>query len=144
MEPKESKQKSDMFKEIDMDTKVKASSNGYYYVCTIPPHKFGEVRKDRSKKYIYLHRALLEKKLGRYLKPNEQADHIDGNKENNSEENVQLKILGDHQREHCNERGNHFWEKSKENKPGHKKKNRGKKASATMIQNVLRNYFSGS
>jgi hypothetical protein len=124
-----------MFDKIDMDTKVKASGNGYWYVCTIPEHPFGEKRDDRKKKYIYLHRAILEKKLGRYLTHNEQADHIDGDKDNNSSDNVRLKTLGEHQKEHA-ENGNHFWTKS----PRNKKRRKG--ASTSMVRNVLKKFFS--
>jgi hypothetical protein len=104
-----------LFDKIDENSKVRASGNGYWYCCTIPPHPFGEIRKDRQKKYIYLHRAILEKKLGRYLLPEEQADHIDGDHNNNDPDNIQLKELGIHQKEHV-DRGNHFWTKSPMNK----------------------------
>jgi len=103
--------------EIDKNSIIKATKGGYYYCCTIPPHKYGEVRGDRNKKYIYLHRALLEQKLNRYLKPEEQSDHKDGNKEHNVPSNLELKTLGEHQKSHS-ERGNHFWKKSPRNKPG--------------------------
>jgi hypothetical protein len=105
--------------EIDKDSIVKATKGGYYYCCTIPPHKFGETRSDRKKKYIYLHRALLEQKLGRYLLSHEQADHKDGNKEHNYPSNLVLLERGPHQKSHA-ERGNHFWKKSPRNKPGRK------------------------
>lgn len=123
-----------LFEKIDPDSIVKSGSNGYWYCCTVnPEHPFGEKRKDRNKRYVYLHRAVLEKKLGRYLKPNEQADHKDGNKDNNEPENVQLKILGDHQQDHALNRGNHFWTKSPRNK---------KRASTSSILSVLKNYFN--
>jgi len=105
--------------EIDKDSIVKATKGGYYYCTTTPEHPYGEKRKDRKKKYIYLHRARLEQKLGRYLKPEEQADHKDGNKENNSPSNLVLLDRGPHQKSHA-ERGNHFWKKSPRNKPGRK------------------------
>lgn len=107
--------------EIDEDSIVKATKEGYYYCCTIPPHKFGEVREDRKKRYIYLHRARLEQKIGRYLKPHEQADHVDGDKSNNEPSNLVLKVHGEHQRDHANN-GNSFWKKSPLNKPGVKRK----------------------
>ena len=103
--------------EIDKDSIVRGTKGGYFYCTTTPPHPFGEKRKDRKKKYIYLHRALLEQKLNRYLKPEEQSDHKDGNKEHNIPSNLELKTLGDHQKSHS-ERGNHFWKKSPRNKPG--------------------------
>ena len=129
-----------MFDKIDWDSKVKASSNGYYYVCTIPPHKYGEKRDDRDKKYIYLHRALLELKLGRYLTKGEQADHKDGDKTNNTAGNVCLKELGEHQKEHTTGSGGHkrnkFWEKSPRTKKHHKK------ASDQSVFRVLSLYFN--
>ena len=105
--------------EIDKDSIVKATKGGYYYCTTIPEHPYGEKRKDRNKKYIYYHRALLEQKLGRYLKSEEQADHKDGNKEHNTASNLVLLDRGPHQKSHA-ERGNHFWKKSPRNKPGRK------------------------
>ena len=107
--------------EIDKDSIVKATKGGYYYCTTTPEHKFGEIRKDRKKRYIYLHRARLEQKIGRYLKRHEQADHKDGNKENNSPSNLVLKVHGEHQRDHANN-GNSFWKTSPLNKPGVKRK----------------------
>ncbi len=115
------------------DTKVKAGSNGYYYVCTNPPHPYGEVRGDRKKKYIYLHRALLEQKLGRYLETHEQAHHMDDDKENNVPSNLELKELGEHQKEHAHK--TKFWKAS----PMNKSRKKIKKAS---ILNVIRQYLA--
>ena len=131
----EHKESSEIFDKINMDDIVKASKNGYKYVTTTPPHRYGERRNDRDKRYIYLHRALLEKKLGRYLKPGEQADHKDGNKNNNDPSNIVLKDLGEHQHDHS--KTNHFWTKSPENKPKRKKK-RKKKASEMAASVVLK------
>jgi len=124
-----------IFDEINYDDVVKATKDGYLYTTTNPPHPFGEVRKDRKKKYIYLHRAVKEKELGRYLTPEEQVDHKDKDKTNNSPSNLVLILKGDHQKDHVT-RGNHFWKKS----PRNKKKS--KKASMEMIQRVLLRHFS--
>lgn len=110
---------TDLFK-INPDSVVKANGLGYYYCTTTPPHPKGETRGDRKKKYVYLHRAVMEQKLGRYLKPDEQVDHKDGNKANNSPKNLELIKRGPHQKEHTL-RGNHFWKKSPRNKPRKKK-----------------------
>jgi hypothetical protein len=118
--------------EIDKDSIVKATKGGYYYCTTTPPHPYGEKRDDRKKKYIYYHRALLEQKLGRYLKSEEQADHKDGNKEHNTSSNLVLLVRGPHQKSHA-ERGNHFWKKSPRNKPGRK-----------GARNVLAKFIEGS
>ena len=109
--------------EIDKDSIVKATKEGYYYCTTTPDHPRGEKRKDRQKRYVYLHRARLEQKLGRFLKPHEQADHKDGNKANNDPSNLVLKVHGEHQRDHANN-GNNFWKTSPLNKPGVKRKAR--------------------
>jgi len=122
--------------EIDPDSIVKATKGGYYYCTTTPEHPYGEKRKDRKKKYIYLHRARMEQQLGRYLKPHEQVDHKDGDKTHNDPSNLVLKERGPHQRDHA-ENGNHFWEKSPKNKP--KKKNASLLRTA---QSVLLRYLS--
>jgi len=123
-----------MFDKINYDDVVKATKEGYLYVTTTPPHKFGEVRNDRKKRYVYLHRAVKEKELGRYLTPDEQVDHKDKNKRNNDPSNLELVIQGEHQKDHV-ARGNHFWKKSPRNKP------QKKKASTEMVQRVLFNYI---
>jgi len=101
---------------IDQDSIVKSGEQGYLYCTTEPPHPHGEKRGDRDKRYVYLHRAVMENTLGRYLKPEEEVDHIDGNKTNNDPSNLKLRMRGEHQREHA-ENGNDFWKTSPRNKP---------------------------
>jgi hypothetical protein len=125
-----------MFEKINYDDVVKATKDGYQYVTTTPPHPYGEQRKDRKKKYVYLHRAVKEKELGRYLTPEEQVDHKDKDKTNNAPSNLELVVKGEHQKDHVS-RGNHFWKKSPRNKP-----KRSKKASMEMVQRVLFNYLN--
>lgn len=120
--------------EIDKDSVVKGTGEGYYYCRTIPEHPYGEKRKDRKRKYIYYHRALMENHIGRYLKPEEQVDHKDGDKSNNVISNLVIIKRGPHQKDHV-QRGNHFWKNSPRNKP------RKKKASE-LIRTVLERYFS--
>ncbi len=115
---------------------VKGTGNGYLYCVTDPIHPNAEVRKDRKKRYIYLHRVVMENSLGRLIKPEEQVDHKDGNKANNAPSNLILRELGPHQKSHA-ERGNHFWKKSPRNKPGRKAMNvisRYREASGWFIE----------
>lgn len=45
-------------------------------------------------------RILMEKKLGRKLLPNEDVHHIDGNPLNNSLDNLEIILHGEHQKNH--------------------------------------------
>jgi len=101
---------------IDQDSIVKSGEQGYQYCVTDPVHPKGEKRGDRDKKYVYLHRAVMENELGRYLEDGEEVDHKDGDVTNNDPSNLRLRNVGEHQREHANN-GNSFWEKSPMNKP---------------------------
>ena len=122
--------------EIDPDSIVKATRGGYLYCTTTPPHPYGECRRDRNKKYVYLQRAIMERELGRYLEPGEQVDHKDGDKTNNEPSNLVLTKRGPHQKDHADNRGNHFWKKSPMNKP------RKKKASSGAVLRVVQKYLS--
>jgi len=95
---------------------VKSGEQGYLYCETDPPHPQAEERGDRKRKYVYLHRAVLENELGRYLKDGEEVDHKDGDVTNNDPSNLVLRHLGEHQREHALN-GNEFWKTSPRNKP---------------------------
>lgn len=57
-------------------------SNGYVEIVVIG-HPATNVRG-----YVYEHRVVAEKKLGRYLRSDEVVHHIDGNKTNNAPENL--------------------------------------------------------
>ena len=127
--------KEELFEKINWDDVVKAGKSGYLYVTTTPEHPFGEKRKDRKKRYVYLHRAVMEKHLGRYLKPEEQVDHKDGNKKNNDISNLELKMRGEHQRDHANN-GNTFWKSSPRTK-----KNWGRKKKTASAQRALLTFF---
>lgn len=70
------------------------------YIC-----KDGRVRvyctDDNGRHHIRSYsRILMEEKLGRPLEPYEDVHHIDGNPLNNSINNLEIKLHGEHQREH--------------------------------------------
>ncbi len=56
---------------------------------------------DKAKgKYVPAQKLVLEKKLGRKLKPDEISHHKDHNKKNNSPSNLEVMKRGDHNKEH--------------------------------------------
>ena len=70
-------------------------SNGYYVVY-IPEHPY-----DFGRVYVYEHRRIIEKQLGRYLTSSEIVHHKDGNKLNNSVDNLELcSSIAEHKVEH--------------------------------------------
>lgn len=67
-----------------------------YRVCrTEPPHP-----KAGPSGYYYHHRVVLENKLGRLLLDDEDCHHIDGDKSNDSPENLQAISHSDHMKLH--------------------------------------------
>ena len=53
-----------------------------------------------TKQVVSYPRYLIEQTLGRKLKDNEQVHHKDGNPLNNNIDNLEIRLLGEHQREH--------------------------------------------
>jgi len=66
----------------------------YIYVYS-PNHPFA-VKSKGGKGYIMKHRLIMEKHLGRYLKPDEVVHHIDGDIENNKIKNLELTTNSKH------------------------------------------------
>lgn len=62
----------------------KVKSDRYIRIY-MPEHPF--CRKD---KYVYEHRLVMENFLGRYLDPQEEIHHLDGDKHNNAISNLML------------------------------------------------------
>lgn len=65
----------------------RVSRNGYVYIY-VKNHPYAV--KYGATRYVKEHRLVMEKHIGRYLKPTEVVHHIDGNKENNNLSNLAL------------------------------------------------------
>lgn len=57
-----------------------------------------------SRGYVREHRLVMSEKIGRVLRKDEEVHHIDGNKLNNSPENLQLMTKAEHTALHVKER----------------------------------------
>jgi len=68
--------------------------NGYIYVLK-KEHPFSN-----NNGYIFEHRLVMEKKLGRYLKPEEIIHHINGVRKDNRIKNLELTNKRDHNLKH--------------------------------------------
>lgn len=59
------------------------NAEGYICVRTPPNHPC-------RRRYMPLHRLVMEQKIGKFLLPGQVVNHIDGNRQNNEPENLQL------------------------------------------------------
>lgn len=73
--------------------------NGGYVLAYVPKHP-----KAHTDGYVMLHTVLMERFLGRYLKPNEVVHHINHNRQDNRLENLKLMDKKEHMRMHMTER----------------------------------------
>jgi hypothetical protein len=71
------------------------AANGYVLIRVGKGHPLSDVRG-----YAYEHRVVAEQKIGRALAKGEHVHHIDGNKQNNAPENLEVLTHVDHRVEH--------------------------------------------
>ena len=79
--------------------------DGYVYISYAGVNKHPNHRSDGLGYHIYL----MTKKLGRPLKRGECVHHIDGNKLNNSIENLKLMTISEHSKEHSKTNVSNFY-----------------------------------
>lgn len=106
------------FQKFEISNIVKGSGRGVMYCTTIPEHPFAYSPKDRKKKYIEVHRVVMENHLMRFLNTSmgEEVHHKDLNPSNNDLSNLELTTASEHQRHHAALK--RFWEKSPRTKKG--------------------------
>ena len=73
----------------------KVISKGDYNYALVPNHPYAT-----KNGYVLLHRIIMENHLGRVLNTNEVVHHIDGNKKNNSIDNLQVLTKENHTKLH--------------------------------------------
>lgn len=79
--------------------KEKIFVSGYFYLYK-PDHPNAIKRK----RYIAEHRWVLEQKIGRLLTKDEIAHHINGDREDNRPENLELLTISEHNKHHAKQR----------------------------------------
>jgi len=80
-------------------------AKGKYLCIKAPGHPACD-----AKGYVRLHRLIAEQQQGRYLKPDEDVHHIDGNPFNNDPDNLQVMSRAEHTRLHAKQ-GDCGWSK---------------------------------
>ncbi len=104
---------------IIKDSIVKGDAKGHLVCQTEPEHPNSISPPDRKKKYVYVHRVVMDNAMGEVTDPKKtEIHHIDGNPANNAIGNLKLMTKGDHAKGHSKKKK--FWKESPRNKPGRK------------------------
>lgn len=106
---------------------VTGDSIGHLYCETIPVHPDSLSLPDRKKRYIPVHRVVMENSLGYITDPRKtEIHHKDGNPKNNALSNLELITKSKHQKKHLLKdkrwEKSKFWKKSPRTKPGQTRK----------------------
>jgi hypothetical protein len=110
--------KKPLFK-IVPDSIVKGDEIGHLVCETIPVHPDALSLPDRKKRYIYLHRVILENSLGHIIDTKKyEVHHKDEDPSNNALSNLELTTHHEHAKDHSKKKK--FWKKSPMNKPNRK------------------------
>ena len=96
---------------IDPGSIVKGTQDGHLYCTTTPEHPEAMKLKDRKKRYVYLHRVMMENSLGRLIDTKkEEVHHKDEDPSNNAISNLKITSKGEHARGHAKKKK--FWKES--------------------------------
>jgi hypothetical protein len=87
-------------------------SGGKYLCVWMPTHPYCD-----KQGYVRLHRLIMERSLGRFLKPKEVIHHLDGNKLNNNLDNLKL-FSNSHEHFKEEQNINQLWKKRRRNNYG--------------------------
>jgi len=110
---------SKIYFKIIKDSIVKGDAKGHLVCETEPVHPHALSLPDRKKKYIYVHRVVMDNALGKVTDPDKiEIHHKDDDPTNNSLSNLKLMTKSDHAKDHSKDKK--FWKKSPRNKPNRK------------------------
>lgn len=85
-------------KKIELDSFVEDKTLGYYYVYA-PDHELAN-----ASGKVYMHRYVASMAAGRALESGEHVHHIDGDRSNNEESNLEIVCASEHAKRHMEER----------------------------------------
>ena len=86
---------SSIWKQAECAIKGKKIHAAGYVEIYVPEHP------NNVRGYVMEHRLVMEAKIGRYLRRDENVHHINGIKDDNRIENLELMTIGEHTRQHA-------------------------------------------